>query len=81
MVNCNKWVLIHAAKDAAATKEFVNSLLKVSPSLGMVLGKPKVMEMPDNRAGSYVQTLDKAIALKPQLVMVVIPNNKGKRSC
>ena len=43
----------------------------------MVVDKPKMMELPDNRAGNYVQTLDKAIALNPQIVMVVIPNNKG----
>ena len=79
VVKLNKWCLIYAAKDKATTTEFVNSLKKVSPSLGMVLGSPKMMEIPDNRTGSYVQQLDKAIALSPQLIMIIIPNNKGKR--
>ena len=78
VVKLNKWCLIYAAKDKATTTEFVNSLKKVSPSLGMVLGSPKMMEIPDNRTGSYVQQLDKAIALSPQLIMIIIPNNKGK---
>ena len=52
-------------------------MTKVAPSLGMVVAKPKMIEIPDNRAGNYVQTLDKAIALNPQIVMVVIPSNKG----
>ena len=77
VVNCTKWVVINAAKDSASTKEFVNSLIKVSPSLGMILKNPKVMEIPDNRPATYVQMVDKAIALGPQIVMVVIPNNKG----
>ena len=77
VVNCSKWVVINAAKDSACTKEFVNSLIKVAPSLGMILKNPKVMEIPDNKAGTYIQTVDKAIAMGPQIVMVVIPNNKG----
>merc|ERR1719342_31113 len=78
VVNLSKWVVIHAAKDAAPVKEFVNSLMKVSPSLGMVMKGPKVFEIPDNRTATYIQQLDKAVALNPQLVMVVIPNNKGE---
>merc|ERR1719322_1072755 len=78
VVDCKKWVVIHASKDKACVSEFVNSLKKVAPSLGMVLGMPKVMEIPENRCATYIQNLDKAIAMKPQIVMVVIPNNKGE---
>jgi len=78
VVNCSKWILIYSVKDAPQAKEFVTSMMKVAPSVGMVVDKPKMMELPDNRAGNYVQTLDKAIALNPQIVMVVIPNNKGE---
>merc|ERR1719348_863584 len=78
VVDCKKWVVIHASKDKACVSEFINSLKKVAPSLGMVLGMPKVMEIPDNRCATYIQNLDKAIAMKPQIVMVVIPNNKGE---
>ena len=37
------------------TKEFINSLKKVAPSLGMNLGNPKVITLPDNRPASYIQ--------------------------
>ena len=77
VVECKKWILINASKDSACVKEFVSSLQKVSPSLGMKLSGPKIMEIPDNRTGTYVQALDKAIAIKPQIIMIVIPNNKG----
>ena len=77
VVECKKWVLINASKDSAATKEFVSSLSKVSPSIGMKISNPKTMEIPDNRTGTYIQALDKAIAMKPQIIMIVIPNNKG----
>ena len=69
--------MVFAQKDAGSTQEFVNSMLKVSPSLGMVLGKPKTFELTDNRPVTYIQTLDKVLDMKPMIVMVVIPNSKG----
>ena len=77
VVNCNKWAVVFAQKDAASTQEFVNSMLKVAPSLGMVMGKPKTFELTDTRPATYIQTLDRVIDMKPLIVMVVIPNNKG----
>ena len=77
LVNCSKWAVVFAQKDAEVTQQFVNSMLKVCPSLGMVIGKPKTFELTDNRPATYIQTLDRVIDMKPAIVMVVIPNNKG----
>ena len=63
-------------RDEAVTKEFVNSLKKVAPSLGMSMGSPKVFMLNDNRPATYIQQLDQVIDMKPAIVMVVIPNNK-----
>jgi len=77
VVNCSKWAVVFAGRDKLTTQEFINSMLKVGPSLGMVIGKPKTFELLDNRPATYIQTLDKVIDMKPSIVMVVIPNNKG----
>ena len=58
------------------TKEFVNSLKKVAPSLGMSMGSPKIFMLNDNRPATYIQQLDQVIDMKPAIVMIVIPNNK-----
>jgi hypothetical protein len=60
------------------TKEFVNSLKKVAPSLGMSMGSPKIFMLTDNRPATYIQQLDQVIDMKPAIVMIVIPNNKVK---
>merc|ERR1719260_72120 len=75
--NCQKWAVVFSNRDEAVTKEFVNSLKKVAPSLGMSMGSPKVFMLNDNRPATYIQTLDRVIDMKPLIVMVVIPNNKG----
>ena len=74
---CTKWAVVHSSRDEASTKEFITSLTKVAPSLGMTMSKPKMVQLPDNRPASYIQALDRVIALNPSIVMVVVPNNKG----
>ena len=76
-VSLTKWAVIFGTKDEAQVKEFLTNLTKVAPSLGMVIKAPKMVKMDDTRAATYLSTLDKVFPDKPQLVMLVIPNNKG----
>ena len=75
--NLTKWVVIHAARDEGIAKEFVANLMKVTPSLGMTFAKPRMESLVDNKPNTYLTCLDKMIEMKPQMVMVVVPNNKG----
>merc|ERR1712236_50897 len=40
-------------------------------------GAPKIFSLTDNRPATYIQQLDQVIDMKPAIVMIVIPNNKG----
>merc|ERR1712002_1375091 len=74
---CTKWAVVCASRDEAVTKEFIASLCKVSPSLGMTMNKPKMFPLPDNRPATYIQALDRVIECNPSIVRIVVPNNKG----
>ena len=76
-VNLTKWAVLIGPKDESQTKEFLSSLTKVAPSLGMIIKAPKMFRMADTRAATYLSTLDQALPDKPQLVMLVVPSNKG----
>merc|ERR1719333_1052156 len=43
----------------------------------MKLAKPKMVALADNRPSTFLASLDTVIAMSPQLVMTVVPNNKG----
>ena len=58
------------------TKQFIESLQKTGPPLGMKFGPPKVVPIADNRPATYVQALNQLIPMKPSIVMIIIPNNK-----
>ena len=45
-------------RDETQTKDFVNSLKKVGPSLGMAIGSPKVFPITDNKPSTYVSALN-----------------------
>jgi len=76
-VNLTKWAVLIGPKDESQTKEFLVSLTKVAPSLGMIIKVPKMVRMADTRAATYLSTLDQVLPDKPQLVMLVVPSNKG----
>ena len=40
------------------TKDFIGSLAKVGPTLGMKFGNPKVVPIADNRPATYIQALN-----------------------
>jgi len=73
-----RWAVVYCMKDEQVTKEFLNALYKVAPSLGMTIKPPKMSGINDYRASTYLTSLDKVLELKPELVMVVVPNNKGE---
>ena len=69
--------MVCATRDKAGTKDFITSLTKVAPSLGMTMNKPKMFPLLDNRPAFYIQVLDMVIECNPSNVMFVVPNNKG----
>ena len=77
VVNLEKWAVVHASKDKNLATGFINQLAKVAPSIGMLIKKPKVYEMSNNNPASYVQSIQQVIADGAQMVMAVIPSNKG----
>ena len=78
VASCTKWAVVYPPANEDQTKDFVSSLIKVSPSLGLTMKNPKLFKLTDSRPATYIQQLDTVIDMGPDIVMVVIPNNKGE---
>ena len=63
---CSDWVVLQPPKVEEQVNEFISCLQKVGPSLGMVVGKPKVFVLPDNRPTTYVKDLNAVMEMKPK---------------
>ncbi len=51
-------------------------LLQVCQGMGFTMAAPKMVAMPDNRTGTYVQNIKPAVDHKMQMVLIILPNNK-----
>ena len=45
--------------------------------MGFPMKAPKPMVISENRTAAYVEAVNKAADLSPQMIMVIVPNNKG----
>ena len=73
-----QWAIVFCQKDESASKAFLSSLIKVAPSLGMVIKPPKIYAIGEYKPATYLSILDKVLQGGPELVMVVVPNNRGE---
>lgn len=75
---CKKWILIFAERDAQESREFAKAVIKTAVGMGYPMGDPKECPpLKNNRTIDYLEVVKKAAEMNPQLIMIVIPNNKG----
>ena len=77
-VSVAKWSVVCSVKDEKATRNFIEKLLVAGLPAGITLTYPEVFTILDNKPGTYMQQLTKVVDDKLEIVMVVIPNNKGE---
>ncbi|ODN02980.1 Piwi-like protein 1 [Orchesella cincta] len=65
--------------DFAGVDNLVRTMTKVAAPLSMAIGNPKqIIKVPDARSGSYLSAMEDALNLKPQMIFVILPNNKAE---
>merc|ERR1712179_259949 len=75
---CQKWILIFAERDAQESREFAKATIKSAIGMGYPMKDP--LECPplkNNRTIDYMDVVKTAASKNPQLIMIVIPNNRG----
>jgi len=75
---CSKWILIFAERDAQESREFAKATIKSAQGMGYPMRDP--LECPplkNNRTIDYLEVVKQAADKSPQLIMIIIPNNKG----
>merc|ERR1719411_2302456 len=76
-VNCNKWAIVYCNKDKDCIGEFQQLLQKSANQMGFRMGQPKPAEVTEYRGQTYTNKMNEVLTLKPDMMMVVIPNNKS----
>ncbi|XP_078456722.1 piwi-like protein 1 [Lampetra fluviatilis] len=77
-ISMEEWMLLFTRNNSNEARAIVQNLMQVGPPMGMHINKPEMFEVQD-RAQSFVQTLQQNLNHHTQMVMCVLPSvHKGK---
>jgi len=74
---CHKWLLVHSGREAQEARDFSDMVVKASAGMGFQMRPPIPLLVPDPRTAAFVEKVNEAADKNPQMVMIVVPNNKG----
>lgn len=78
-IELKRWHLICTSRNSRESNDFVKLLQQAGEGMGLLLANPRVMQLDDDRAQSYITMLETCAAQDPQLIMCVVPNNRSDR--
>ena len=78
LIRCSKWAIVFHDKDSGSTQNFVKLLVRAAQAMGFQLApNPLTVPLRDNKANTYGKEVDQLCQKQPNMIVVVVPNNKG----
>lgn len=78
-VELKRWAIISPRRAMGDATKFLQLLSDVAKGMKYNMGSPKIIEISDDRVGTYANELAKIIPMDPKLIMIVLPNNAADR--
>ncbi|GFO44194.1 piwi-like protein 1 [Plakobranchus ocellatus] len=78
-VHMQNWMIVFPGRAQANAAELSECLSRVGPGMGMNIGRPTVVELPNDRNDTYLQAIRHNLSEKVQMVVAVVLNNKKDR--
>lgn len=79
LIHLNRWNVIVTQRNSREATGFIQILQQVARGMGLNIADPQFMVIQDDRAQSYITTLEQCANTDPQLVMCLVPNNRADR--
>lgn len=78
-IDLMSWVLLRTARDLRYGNDFIDTMQKVGPQMGIQIAQPSVVELRDDRTESYVRALRESIRPNVQIVVIICPTARDDR--
>ncbi|CAH1169267.1 unnamed protein product [Phyllotreta striolata] len=79
-VKIPKFAVVCPGKFANQCSDFVQMLQRVSRGFQWDIGQPRIFDIPDDRANSYLECIESVITKNnPNMIMCIVPNNSADR--
>ncbi|KAK2155427.1 hypothetical protein NP493_2079g00007 [Ridgeia piscesae] len=78
-VPLDQWIMLFTRRDAPKAHDFLQSLGRVGPPMGIRVNKPVMCELPDDHTQTYLRTLEDQVGPNTQMAVCLLPTNKKDR--
>lgn len=78
-VHMENWMIVFPNKAQANARELSECLSRVGSGMGMRIGQPTVVELPNDRNDTYLKAIRSNLNENVQMVVTVVLNNKKDR--
>ena len=78
-VPLKRWVFIYPQRCERESKDFLSLMQEVAGGMNYEMTDPKIIELSDDRTGTYAKEIEAVIRKDPKLIMIVVPNNAADR--
>ena len=72
-VDVKTWILVYVERDAGKAQDFTKTLVEVGSKMGMKIGAPKMVGLPNDRTDTYVNRIRDEI--NPSVTLNLIDRN------
>ncbi|XP_071550552.1 piwi-like protein Ago3 [Panulirus ornatus] len=73
------WLILFSVRDQFRSQKFAELMKQVTRSMGVQVGEPQMVCLPDDRIESYVNSLKQFYHDKLQLAVIIFPNQREDR--
>ncbi|XP_022109192.1 piwi-like protein 1 [Acanthaster planci] len=73
------WMLIYIGRDSKNAMDFLTSLNRVAPNLGMEVRTPLKCELRDDRTESFIRAIRDNLTPRTQMVVCILPTSRKDR--
>jgi len=77
-VRINDWVILSTQRDKGIVDEFANTLNRVCKPLGVILNRPQVQALNNDRTSTFVEAC-RTVPSNMQIVVIILPNSNKER--
>lgn len=75
--NLKRWAIIFSHRDGQLVRDFQQTMTRVCGPMGIELGNPRTLEVPNDRASAYVEACRQFVGA--ELIVCIVPNNDKNR--
>nr|CAD7401850.1 unnamed protein product [Timema poppensis] len=78
-VNLNNWVVVYVPKDQRVSNDFVSTMKRVGPQMGIMVSDANMVPLRDDRVETFLRALRESITPSTQIVVIICPSARTDR--